>query len=388
MKKYYSKILFALPMLVALFTFTSISNLSNEKFPPRIKLESVDVRRLDWDQINIDYVLINEEEGTSLQPDQTVIKVYNAKGKLVSQTFGKRVLLNDASLGSEEQLKIEIEVTAAGNKYTHATSVKTSKKLLNFKQEIVYPIRKQLYAGACSIKPQFLRQKFGSTNEYELLNVDARSVQYFLQIAQAGAQKKIAIPVKAGTSKFKLNKASQFEEFIPILESAMAENNVAKVKFSVIGLWNDKRYEGETTEVELAFSGVIQRTIRPSLQIERIAVTENKSDNTIALGSLAEIQRYAKVISKKLPETYSVVPDALQVQVHQWKFDASTNFYEASISIQWNNSLVQEEKYLVKGTLVVDKQGQHPDFQRSYANQTIIDIEKYSSPVRAMASVR
>ncbi len=388
MQKYSSQILLVLPFLVMLITFTSIALPEGKTNTSKIKLEKISVKHLDWDQIAVSFDVVNEE-GESLIPEQTVVKVFNAKGKLVSQSFGKRVLLNDAELGSEESLKIEIEVSAAGTKLTHSEVLKSSKKQLNFNPMIVYPLKKQLYAGAYSISPKLYRVKFDSQLEYEAIEFDSKNVQYFLTVKDERTGKKIAVQVKEGSAKFKLNDSPQYDDFKPFLESSIGENYGATLRFSFLGIWNDKSFEGEATDVHLAFSGVsIRKTEQPKIQIERVATASVQRENTIALGSLVEIQKYAKAVASRLSETYRVIPESLQVNVHQWKFDAGSNLYEASISVQWLNTFATDEKYMVKGTLVVDKYGKRPDFQRSYANQTILDIEKYSKVERAMASVR
>jgi len=388
MQKYYSKILLVLPFLVALITFTSIGLPGGKNNAPKIKLEKIAFKHLDWDQIAVSFEVVNEE-GEELIAEQTVVKVFNAKGKLISQSFGKRVLLNDAELGSEETLKIEIEVSVAGSKLTHSEVLKSSKKQLNFNPMIVYPLKKQLYAGAYSISPKLYRVKFDSPGEYEAIEFDSKNVQYYLTVKDERTGKKIAVQVKEGSAKFKLNDSPQYDDFKPFLETSIGEDYGATLKFSFLGIWNDKSFESEATDVHLAFSGVsIRKSEQPKIQIERVATASMQTENTIALGSLAELQKYARAVATKLSETYRVIPESLQVNVHQWKFDAGSNLYEANISVQWFNTFATEEKYVVKGTLVVDKYGKRPEFQRSYANQTILDIEKYSKVERAMASVR
>jgi hypothetical protein len=388
MQKYFPKMLLALSYCIVLILFTSITLPTSRSNASVIKLEKISVKHLDWDQIVVSFDVI-DEKGDELVPEQTMVKVFSAKGKLIAQSFGKRVLLNDAELGSEETLKIEVEVVAMGNKLMHSEVLRASKKQMNFNPMIVYPLKKQLYAGAYSILPKLYRVKFGSSTEYENVEFNSENVQYFLTVKDEGTGKKIAVSVKRGSSKFKLSDSPQYDDFKPYLESSIADNRGATLKFSFLGIWNDKNFEGEATDVHLAFSGVeIRKHERPEVQIKNVTTTIAQVENAIVLGSLSEIQKYARVAASRLSESYRVIPESLHVNVHQWKFDAASNLYEANISMQWANTFATEEKYVVKGTLIVDKQGKRPDFQRSYANQTILDIEKYNKLERAMASVK
>ncbi len=133
--------LLALSYCIVLILFTSITFPTTKSNASVIKLEKISVKHLDWDQIVVSFDVI-DEKGEELVPEQTTVKVFSAKGKLIAQSFGKRVLLNDAELGSEETLKIEVEVVAMGNKLMHSEVLKASKKQMNFNPMIVYPLKK------------------------------------------------------------------------------------------------------------------------------------------------------------------------------------------------------------------------------------------------------
>ncbi len=385
----FSRAAFVPTVLVALIAFTSISFPKSSVNPQKLKLENVSVRHLDWEQIAVSFEVKDVSEGSIILPEQTMVKVMNAKGKVIAQSHGKRVLLNDAALGSEESLTIELEVIAAGQKLKHSEVLKASKKLMNFNPVISYPIKKQLYAGAYTIAPKFYRQKFGYEGEFELLDLDKQANLFYLIVADERSGKKISLQVKPGAAKFNLNESPQYDDFKPVLESALAEQGGAFLKFTFMALINDKPYEAETTDVHLAFSGAgFPKQSTPKIQMEKIVLSSSASSEMIALGSINELQKHARNYAGKLAESFRVIPEAIQVKINDWKFDASTNLYEAEVAFAWQNTFAADEKYAVRGTLTVDKNGSQPKFQRSYANQLILDVEKYARAERAMASVR
>jgi len=95
------------------------------------------------------------------------------------------------------------------------------------------------------------------------------------------------------------------------------------------------------------------------------------------------LQKFVKVWASNQIKHYYITPAALKISLHTWAYNTATGKYIANVTIQWQNQIIPEEKYILRGNFQISTTGINPTFTRTFANTTILDIEKYQSE-RAM----
>lgn len=381
MKNYLQTIVLPVALMsLAFWTFSAFSKPDNEEVNSNtLKLQNVQLQKLSNDKVKVHFDLFNQALQKTIRPKKISVKVFDSKQNLVANSSTSIVELPDAHLASEEELTVAISVTANDFSVKHLQKIKASPKKVQINKKIVYPIKKQIFVGACEVKPKLLRLKFNTVDEWEEIYTPSKEWFCYLTVREVSSSKKIALPLRAGVSKFNIKEAGQYDTFRPEIEEAITQNGEAVVIMNVEVFRREKRYWAEEETFTLSFKNVPkaeQKHLAKS-QKEVIPINLPSTVKPIALGSLSDLQQFLKVWADEYIKSYFVTPADLKITLHDWVFDVNSNQYFANVSVQWSNDLARDEKYLIKGKFKITKGGVNPTFNRTFANETIREIEKY-----------
>lgn len=381
MKNYLQTIVLPLALMaVAFWTFSAFSKPDgNDVNASALSLQNLMLKRLSNDKFEIHYMLLNKVLQKEILPQKISVRVLDSKQNLIATSAKSIIAIPDASLPSEEELNVEITVSASGSNVKQIQKIKASKKKVLVSKNIVYPIKKQIFAGACEVKPQLFRLKWNTADEWEEIYTSSKEWFCYLTVREQSSSKKIALPLKTGASKFNLQEAAQYETFRPEIEEAIIAKGEAILLFNVEVFRKEKRYLAEEETFALAFKNIPKPEQNQSAKFkkENMPLQQASFTKTIALGSQSDLQQFLKVWAAAHIKSYFVTPADLKIILHDWEFDTNTNKYFANVSVQWSNDLIREEKYVIKGNFQITKGGVNPTFNRTFANETIRDIEKY-----------
>ncbi len=377
-----------MPLLLAI-TVLNISSASSKSSGNSLNstdffFKDVTVKHLSWDEIETQFSIFHQTQKLTSPIQKVTLKIFNSKGNLLAQSFKPTIKFNDALLESEENLQLEITATIHKTTIKHVESIKSSKKKITIEHKIFYPLKKQLFAGICQATPQLLRVKFNQKESWEKIYTPKKDWNFYLTIQEENSAKKIAIPINIGTNKFNLRNAPQYETILPEIENAITQNGEAALKFNVIAFKHGKTYTTQQETIALAYNNTPNLN-KEKLPTKNIAAPAGNSTSltTITLGSQNDLQKFVKVWASNQIKHYYITPAALKISLHTWAYNTATGKYIANVTIQWQNQIIPEEKYILRGNFQISTTGINPTFTRTFANTTILDIEKYQSE-RAM----
>jgi hypothetical protein len=239
--------------VIAVWSFSSFSLHGNSLIAGTdFVIDSFRIMRPSWDIIHIDCLVKDKPQRIKI-PYQVSLKVYDSSLRLIAESENATVSFDDATLLSEEILTIQTVVKAKGKRWKHAQKIKASKKKIHIEPLIEYPLRNEIYSGACVIEPQLMREKWGVPDKWENIYTNKRELYCYLTVFENQSNRKIAFPVKQGSGVFSLKESPHYTDFIREVQKTLYSKGNAEIFFQVEVFKNNHKYQSEEKKFTLSF---------------------------------------------------------------------------------------------------------------------------------------
>jgi hypothetical protein len=273
-----------------------------------------------WDSVTVQGELLKKSWFSDPAPVNAVVSsvvVRRASGDVLVQGQTNTVALDDASLGSNELLSVEVCMKAlqGGDPVCTRNDWRTSEKRVALASDfdLVWPISTADYAKGklrfSLIKQRSVRNKPGTWEDlskyYDRVDIEA----------QTGGNK-IILPLVPSDSYqvFQLNQANGFGAFAQGMDQTLATGADATVQFSVLQ--------------PVAFGGGVVATLQKVFHLKTQAEREQ------------EVAQCVQAIAQRVVARGYNGGDAIEGQVRgNWRFDKATGVYTVDADIRWRGAI-------------------------------------------------